>query len=174
MDMGVVDMGVELDGERSELGYHLQPQALPFRGGLSPQNNRIQVMVGIPNDVLPVLSSSSAASDSWVRQNVSSYLIEGLVEVSEKRLIQATKEIVKDVEEKNGLKASMLFEYVSWFRYVAAGNEPFLTSYSGQFQEYVVPALLNLQQSLVKANLANFIKLVVPFNADAYESSPPS
>ncbi|KAK6932891.1 X8 domain [Dillenia turbinata] len=100
----------------------------------------IQVMVGIPNDMLPVLSSSSAASDSWVRQNVSSYLIKGGVEI----------------------------------RYVAVGNEPFLASYSGQFQEYVVPALLNLQQSLIKANLANFIKLVVPCNADAYESSLPS
>ena len=54
------------------------------------------------------------------------------------------------------------------------GNEPFLTSYSGQFQSFVVPALLNLQQSLVKANLAGYVKLVVPCNADAYESSLPS
>jgi hypothetical protein len=59
-------------------------------------------------------------------------------------------------------------------RYVAVGNEPFLTSYSGQFQSFVVPALLNLQQSLVKANLAGYVKLVVPCNADAYESSLPS
>lgn len=59
-------------------------------------------------------------------------------------------------------------------RYVAVGNEPFLTSYSGQFQSYVVPALLNLQQSLVRANLAGSVKLLVPCNADAYESSLPS
>ncbi|KAF8414296.1 hypothetical protein HHK36_002298 [Tetracentron sinense] len=37
-----------------------------------------------------------------------------------------------------------------------------------------MPALLNLQQSLAKANLAGFVKLVVPCNADAYESSLPS
>nr|DAD23816.1 TPA_asm: hypothetical protein HUJ06_025279 [Nelumbo nucifera] len=37
-----------------------------------------------------------------------------------------------------------------------------------------MPALLNIQQSLVKANLASFVKLVVPCNADAYESSLPS
>ncbi|GAB2240024.1 hypothetical protein Droror1_Dr00020542 [Drosera rotundifolia] len=59
-------------------------------------------------------------------------------------------------------------------RYIAVGNEPFLTSYSGQYQSYVMPALLNLQQSLVKANLASYIKLVVPCNADAYGSSLPS
>ena len=59
-------------------------------------------------------------------------------------------------------------------RYVAVGNEPFLSSYSGQFQSYVIPALTNLQQSLAKANLAGFTKLVVPCNADAYEASLPS
>jgi len=37
-----------------------------------------------------------------------------------------------------------------------------------------MPAMLNLQQSLVKANLAGSVKLVVPCNADAYESSVPS
>lgn len=50
------------------------------------------------------------------------------------------------------------------------GNEPFLTSYQGQFQSYVLPAVSNIHQSLVKANLANYIKLVVPCNADAYQS----
>ncbi|KAG2688726.1 hypothetical protein I3843_09G108900 [Carya illinoinensis] len=37
-----------------------------------------------------------------------------------------------------------------------------------------MPALLNLEQSLAKVNLASYIKLVVPCNADAYESSIPS
>lgn len=59
-------------------------------------------------------------------------------------------------------------------RYVAVGNEPFLSNYQGQFQNFVLPALLNLQQSLTKANLASYVKLVVPCNADAYESSLPS
>lgn len=100
----------------------------------------IEVMVGIPNDMLSLLSSSPTASDSWVSQNVSRYMV------------------------KNGVN----------IKYVAVGNEPFLTSYSGQYQSYVVPALTNLQQSLAKANLAGIIKLVVPCNADAYESSLPS
>lgn len=37
----------------------------------------IQVMVGIPNEMLATLSSSTAASDLWVRQNVSRYLVKG-------------------------------------------------------------------------------------------------
>ncbi|XP_044497511.1 glucan endo-1,3-beta-glucosidase 5 [Mangifera indica] len=100
----------------------------------------IEVMVGIPNEMLAPLSSSTAASDLWVRQNVSGYVVKGGVDI----------------------------------RYVAVGNEPFLSSYSGQFQSYVLPALLNLQQSLGRANLAGYVKLVVPCNADAYESSLPS
>ncbi|KAK9935830.1 hypothetical protein M0R45_012706 [Rubus argutus] len=90
----------------------------------------IQVMLGIPNEMLPLFSSSTDASDLWVRRNVSRYVV------------------------KNGVD----------IRYIAVGNEPFLSSYSGQFQSYVMPALLNLQQSLAKVNLASYVKLVVPFN----------
>lgn len=104
----------------------------------------IEVMVGIPNDALAVIGSSSAAADLWVRQNVSSYLA------------KSRRAAGVDI------------------RYVAVGNEPFLTSYAGQYQSYVMPALLNLQQSLAKANLAGYVKLVVPCNADAYASSLPS
>lgn len=102
--------------------------------------SNIEVMVGIPNEMLALLSSSPAAADVWVSQNVSRYVVKGGVNM----------------------------------RYIAVGNEPFLTSYQGQFQSFVVPAMLNLQQSLAKANLAGYIKLVVPCNADAYEASLPS
>ncbi|MFQ6647597.1 hypothetical protein Gotur_021891 [Gossypium turneri] len=100
----------------------------------------IQVMVGIPNEMLAALSSSPAAADLWVRQNVSAYVGKGGADI----------------------------------RFIAVGNEPFLTSYNGQFQSYVIPAMANLQQSLVRANLAGYIKLVVPCNADAYEGDIPS
>ncbi|XP_051129058.1 glucan endo-1,3-beta-glucosidase 6-like [Andrographis paniculata] len=100
----------------------------------------IEVMVGIPNEMLALLSTSAPASDLWVAQNVSRYLIKGGVNI----------------------------------KYIAVGNEPFLTSYSGQYQSYVLPAMANLQQSLARANLAAMVKLVVPCNADAYESSLPS
>lgn len=100
----------------------------------------IQVMVGIPNEMLSLLSSSPSASDLWIHQNISAYTGKGGANI----------------------------------RYVAVGNEPFLKSYNGQFQNLVMPAVLNLQQSLVKAKLASSIKLVVPCNADVYESSIPS
>ncbi|KAL8509893.1 hypothetical protein ACS0TY_016930 [Phlomoides rotata] len=100
----------------------------------------IEVMVGIPNDMLALLSTSTSACDSWVSQNVSRYMVKGGVTI----------------------------------KYVAVGNEPFLTSYSGQFQSYVMPTMTNIQQSLAKANLAGMVKVVVPCNADAYESSLPS
>ncbi|KAJ8562633.1 hypothetical protein K7X08_031085 [Anisodus acutangulus] len=100
----------------------------------------LEVMVGIPNDMLAILSSSTNAADLWVVQNVSRYMVKGGVNI----------------------------------KYVVVGNEPFLTSYSSQYQSYVVPTMTNLQQSLTKANLARNVKLVVPCNADAYESSLPS
>ena len=37
----------------------------------------IEVMIGIPNEMLAPFSSSTAASDLWVRQNVSRYLVKG-------------------------------------------------------------------------------------------------
>ncbi|GJZ09762.1 glucan endo-1,3-beta-glucosidase 5 [Tanacetum coccineum] len=102
----------------------------------------IEVMVGVSNDLLAPISSSSNAADLWVSQNVSRYLFKG----------------------RTGAN----------IKYIAVGNEPFLASYSGQFQSYVMPAITNLQQSLAKANLAGNVKLVLPCNADAYESSLPS
>ncbi|KAL5981363.1 hypothetical protein ACLOJK_015418 [Asimina triloba] len=100
----------------------------------------IQVMVGISNDLLGTLASSTAAADLWVRQNVLRYV------------------------GKNGAD----------IRYVAVGNEPFLSNYQDQYQSFVVPALVNVQQSLARANLGSIVKVVVPCNADAYESSLPS
>ncbi|KAL6520427.1 hypothetical protein OROHE_017015 [Orobanche hederae] len=94
-------------------------------------------MVGIPNEMLALISSSASFSDLCVSENVSRFMVKGRVNI----------------------------------KYVAVGNEPFLTSYSGQFQSYVMPALVNLRQSLAKVNLPSTVKLVVPCNADAYEAS---
>ncbi|KAG6770939.1 hypothetical protein POTOM_022282 [Populus tomentosa] len=128
----------------------------------------IEVMVGIPNEMLAALSSSTDASDLWVRQNVSRYVVKGGADIrGRKGKVEGEAGILQTF-----LTRCSLIPYND--RYVAVGNEPFLTSYSGQFQSFVVPALLNLQQSLVKANLAGYVKLVVPCNADAYESSLPS
>ncbi|XP_020586154.1 glucan endo-1,3-beta-glucosidase 5-like [Phalaenopsis equestris] len=39
--------------------------------------SNIEVMVGIPNEMLALLSSSPAAADVWVSQNVSRYVVKG-------------------------------------------------------------------------------------------------
>ncbi|KAK7261136.1 hypothetical protein RIF29_27440 [Crotalaria pallida] len=45
---------------------------------------------------------------------------------------------------------------------IAVGTDQFHKSYNGQFQNLVMHVILNLQQSLVKTNLAASVKLVVP------------
>lgn len=55
-------------------------------------------------------------------------------------------------------------------RYVAVGNEPFLTSYKGRFLKTTFPSLKNIQKALNEAGVGNKIKAVVPQNADVYES----
>ncbi|KAE8720238.1 Glucan endo-1,3-beta-glucosidase 8 [Hibiscus syriacus] len=60
-----------------------------------------------------------------------------------------------------------------FFRYVAVGNEPFLTSYNGSFINTTFPALQNIQNALNDAGVGDTIKATVPLNADVY-SSPES
>ncbi|XP_074307062.1 glucan endo-1,3-beta-glucosidase 8-like [Silene latifolia] len=55
-------------------------------------------------------------------------------------------------------------------KYVAVGNEPFLTSYNGTFQNITFPALRNIQTALNEAGSGNTIKATVPLNADVYQS----
>lgn len=56
-------------------------------------------------------------------------------------------------------------------RYVAVGNEPFLSTLNGSFLQTTLPALQNTQAALVAAGLSNQIKATIPLNADVYESS---
>lgn len=56
-------------------------------------------------------------------------------------------------------------------RYVAVGNEPFLSSYNGVYTNIILPAMKNVQKALNDANVGDHIKVVTPINADAYSSS---
>lgn len=56
-------------------------------------------------------------------------------------------------------------------RYVAVGNEPFLSTYNGTYLTTTYPALANIQAALIKAGLGNRVKVTVPLNADVYQSS---
>lgn len=55
-------------------------------------------------------------------------------------------------------------------KYVAVGNEPFLTSYNGSFLNVTLPALQNIQNALNEAGVGDNIKATVPLNADVYNS----
>ncbi|KAF8681702.1 hypothetical protein HU200_045133 [Digitaria exilis] len=57
-------------------------------------------------------------------------------------------------------------------KYVAVGNEPFLSSYNGTFLNVTLPALQNIQSALNDAGLGDTIKATVPLNADVYNSPP--
>ncbi|XP_031499972.1 glucan endo-1,3-beta-glucosidase 8-like [Nymphaea colorata] len=59
-------------------------------------------------------------------------------------------------------------------KYVAVGNEPFLTAYNHTFDNVTFPALKNIQNSLIEAGLGGTIKATVPFNAAVYGSQFPS
>ncbi|CAD6265859.1 unnamed protein product [Miscanthus lutarioriparius] len=95
----------------------------------------IQVMVGIPNDLLADLAGGGKAADNWVAKNVSGHVRDGV-----------------DV------------------RYVAVGNEPFLETFNGTYLNTTFPAMQNIQAALVKAGLADKVKVTVPLNADVYQS----
>ncbi|KAI5659705.1 hypothetical protein M9H77_28498 [Catharanthus roseus] len=55
-------------------------------------------------------------------------------------------------------------------KYVAVGNEPFLTSYNNSFVNLTFPALRNIQNALNDAGVGDTIKATVPLNADVYNS----
>uniref|UniRef100_A0A7N0UYR7 Glucan endo-1,3-beta-D-glucosidase n=1 Tax=Kalanchoe fedtschenkoi TaxID=63787 RepID=A0A7N0UYR7_KALFE len=55
-------------------------------------------------------------------------------------------------------------------KYVAVGNEPFLTSYNNSFLNNTLPALQNIQNALNEAGYGDTIKATVPLNADVYFS----
>ncbi|KAL1815059.1 hypothetical protein ACET3Z_017633 [Daucus carota] len=55
-------------------------------------------------------------------------------------------------------------------KYVAVGNEPFLTSYNNSFLDVTFPALRNIQNALIEAGVGDTIKATVPLNADVYNS----
>lgn len=56
-------------------------------------------------------------------------------------------------------------------RYVAVGNEPFLSAYNGSFLTTTFPALQNIQSALIKAGLSNRVRVTIPLNADVYSSA---
>ncbi|TXG61752.1 hypothetical protein EZV62_013115 [Acer yangbiense] len=112
--------------------FEADPGALEALG-----RSGIQVMIGIPNELLAPIASSVSVASSWVEQNVSKYISTNGVDI----------------------------------KYVAVGNEPFLTAYGDKFINTTFPALQNIQAALIKAGLGRQVKATVPLNADVYQSA---
>ncbi|KAL3565932.1 hypothetical protein D5086_031347, partial [Populus alba] len=129
--------------------------------------------------VLPIYSSTTAAvaefrkceqaAENWVAKNVSSHISSGGIDISLLWLllwclcstICGAFLVLEDLFASN-------FEL--FIRYVAVGNEPFLSTYNGSFLGTTLPALQNIQSALTKAGLDARVKVTVPLNADVYES----
>ena len=60
--------------------------------------------------------------------------------------------------------------YMSFCRYVAVGNEPFLKSYNGAYLNVTYSALVNIQKALAAVNLGERVKATVPMNADVIQA----
>jgi len=59
----------------------------------------------------------------------------------------------------------------SFTRYVAVGNEPFLSAYNGSFLKTTFPALKNIHKALKEAGHTNIMKATIPQNAEVYQSA---
>ncbi|EOX92316.1 O-Glycosyl hydrolases family 17 protein [Theobroma cacao] len=54
-------------------------------------------------------------------------------------------------------------------RYVAVGNEPFLTNYNGSFTSSTFPAMKNIRKALNEAGVVKQIKVSTALNGDVYD-----
>ncbi|KAG2301106.1 hypothetical protein Bca52824_029757 [Brassica carinata] len=97
----------------------------------------MEVMVGIPNNLLESLAKDYENAKDWVKENVTAYM------------------------GKNGVN----------IKYVAVGNEPFLSAYNGSFLETTFPALKNIHKALKEAGHTDKMKATIPQNAEVYQSS---
>ncbi|XP_047321423.1 glucan endo-1,3-beta-glucosidase 9 [Impatiens glandulifera] len=106
----------------------------------SLSGSNIYVALGIPNSMLRIFNSSKTAAETWVHDNVTRFI--------------SSKTGINDVR----------------IEYIVVGDEPFLLSYGEKFYPFVLGAATNIQTALMKANLANKVKVVVPFSSDTFLS----
>ncbi|CAN8277527.1 unnamed protein product [Cochlearia groenlandica] len=97
----------------------------------------MEVMVGIPNNLLESLAGDYDHAKDWVKENVTTYMRKGGVNI----------------------------------KWVAVGNEPFLSSYNGSFLKTTFPALKNIHKALKEAGHTDKMKATVPQNAEVYQSA---
>ncbi|KAM7266946.1 hypothetical protein ACFE04_009112 [Oxalis oulophora] len=146
------------------------------------RNSRIEVMVGIPNEMLHTLATSPKAADKWVSDNVTTHVKDNNLDLlvvstmwdldGPRSVYVSNYEVIKGCEnlDSHGKKQLERKKEILTRLYVAVGNEPFLETYNGTFLNVTYPALKNIQEALNRAHLNSQVKVTVPLNADVYES----
>jgi len=148
----------------------------------------IEVMVGIPNEMLKKLSKHKDKAEDWVKHNVTKQVNGGVnircvyiyIIPSHKTLIVLYfPKLISFHQSLQSLHFHEIFVLVltttthiyQQCRYVSVGNEPFLKSYNNSFVGTTLPAMRNIQRALSKAGFGDQIKVTTALNADVYESA---
>ncbi|KAF5177005.1 Glucan endo-1,3-beta-glucosidase [Thalictrum thalictroides] len=110
-------------------------------------------------------------ADGWIIKHLAGTGIETMVAVPNDMLSIISKDYdnAKDWVKENVTKH--MYNGGVDIKYVAVGNEPYLTAYNGSFVKDALPALKNIQKALEDAGYGGQIKATVPHNADVYDSS---
>ncbi|KAL0535984.1 hypothetical protein IC582_024915 [Cucumis melo] len=110
-------------------------------------------------------------SDSWTVNALSGSKIETIVGIPNDQLesLATNYNHAKDWVKEN--VTAHIYDGGVNIRYVAVGNEPFLTAYNGTYVKLTFPAMQNIQKALNEAGYNKKIKVTCPLNADVYESA---
>ncbi|KAL6552208.1 hypothetical protein OROGR_008362 [Orobanche gracilis] len=109
-------------------------------------------------------------SDPWTVKFFAGTGIEVMLGIPNNQLRSLAKDYGKAKEWVKHNVTKHLYDGGVDIRYVAVGNEPFLTSYNGSNLETTFPALKNIQRALNEHGLSDKIKTTIPQNADVYDS----
>ncbi|KAG7011052.1 Glucan endo-1,3-beta-glucosidase 8, partial [Cucurbita argyrosperma subsp. argyrosperma] len=109
-------------------------------------------------------------SDSWIMGALAGSKIETVVAIPNDQLEKFANDydLAKDWVKEN--VTTYIYDGGVDIRYVAVGNEPFLTGFNGSYIKLTFPAMQNVQKALNDAGHGDKIKVTTPLNADVYES----
>ncbi|KGN61959.1 glucan endo-1,3-beta-glucosidase 8 [Cucumis sativus] len=110
-------------------------------------------------------------SDSWTVSALAGSKIETIVGIPNDQLESLASDYnhAKDWVKEN--VTAHIYDGGVNIRYIAVGNEPFLTAYNGTYIKLTFPAMQNIQKALDEAGYSKKIKVTCPLNADVYESA---
>ncbi|XP_059626434.1 glucan endo-1,3-beta-glucosidase 9 [Cornus florida] len=112
-------------------------------------------------DADPLVLQSLSGSNIYVAVGIPNSML---------RLLNSSKKAAESWVHDNLTRYSSNAGGAVRIEYIAVGDEPFLQSYGEQFYPFVVGAVINIQAALIRAKLANNVKVVVPCSSDTFQS----